>query len=120
MPGVSIPRGVRWLCLAAAPATGGVAVAPGLLMRPCRKRHWEGEDGLPHTYVMAVLPGPDGYLLVATDEGLARFDGVRFLPYDLDSSLGLSKRWVLSILAARDGSLWVGTFDGGLYQWKNG
>jgi signal transduction histidine kinase/ligand-binding sensor domain-containing protein len=69
---------------------------------------------------MAVQSDPDGYLLIGTDEGLARFDGVRFVPYDLDSSLGLSKRWVLCIIRAHDGSLWVGTFDGGLYQWRAG
>jgi ligand-binding sensor domain-containing protein len=78
------------------------------------------EDGLPHNYVMAVLPAPDGYLLVGTDEGLARFDGVRFLPCDLDATLGLSKRWVVTMVTARDGSLWLGTFDGGLYQWRDG
>src|SRR6266567_5311119 len=120
MLAASIPRYARWLCLTAATATCALALDAGLLISQYQKRHWQVEDGLPHNYVMAILPGPDGYLLVGTDEGLARFDGVRFLPYDLDASLGLSKRWVLSILTARDGSLWVGTFDGGLYQWRNG
>jgi signal transduction histidine kinase/ligand-binding sensor domain-containing protein len=120
MPVLSVLQHVRWLCVAAASVTCALALDPGLLISQYQKKHWQVEDGLPHNYVMAVLPGPDGYLLVGTDEGLARFDGVRFLPYDLDASLELSKRWVLSILTARDGSLWVGTFDGGLYQWRNG
>src|SRR5260370_27397276 len=113
MLAVSIPRCARWLCLTAATATCALALEPGLLISQYQKRHWQVEDGLPHNYVMAVLPGPHGDLLVGTDEGLARFDGVRFLPYELDPSPGLSKRWVLSILSARDGSLCAGTFGGG-------
>ena len=85
-----------------------------------QKQHWQMEDGLPHNYVFTILRAPDGYLLVGTDEGLARFDGVRFVPEDLDPTLGLSKKWVLSMALARDGSIWTGTFDGGLYQWRNG
>jgi ligand-binding sensor domain-containing protein len=97
-----------------------MALDPGLLLSQYQKRQWRVEDGLPHNYVMAVLPDPDGYLLVGTDEGLARFDGVHFIPYDLQPTLGLSKRWVLSMIAAHDGSLWIGTFDGGLYQCRAG
>ncbi len=78
------------------------------------------ENGLPHNYVFTIQRAPDGYLLVGTDEGLARFDGMRFTSYDLDPWLGLSKKWILSMLIARDGSIWTGTFDGKLYQWRNG
>ena len=78
------------------------------------------EDGPPHNYVFTIDSAPDGYLLIGTDEGLARFDGVRFTPYDLHPALGLSKKWILSMAVARDGSLWTGTFDGGLYQWRDG
>jgi signal transduction histidine kinase/ligand-binding sensor domain-containing protein len=85
-----------------------------------QKQHWQMEDGLPHNYVFTIHSAPDGYLLIGTDEGLARFDGVRFVPYDLHPTLGLSKKWILSMAVARDGSIWTGTFDGGLYQWRGG
>jgi signal transduction histidine kinase/ligand-binding sensor domain-containing protein len=85
-----------------------------------QKQHWQMEDGLPHNYVFTIQRAPDGYLLIGTDEGLARFDGMRFVPYDLHSALGLSKKWVLSMAVARDASIWAGTFDGGLYQWRGG
>lgn len=65
---------------------------------------------------MAILPAPDGFLAVATEEGLARFDGLRFSPFGLERALGLSQRWVSTLAGSRDGSLWVGTFDGGVYQ----
>jgi signal transduction histidine kinase/ligand-binding sensor domain-containing protein len=110
----------RLACLAAATTLCAFALDPRLRLAQYQKHQWQVEAGLPHNYVMAVVPAPDGFLLVGTDEGLARFDGVRFTSFDLDSSLGLSKRWVLSILPARDGSLWIGAFDGGLYQWRAG
>lgn len=95
-------------------------LSPDKLISQYHKRHWQVEDGLPRNYVMSVLPSPDGYLLVATDEGLTRFDGVRFSAFDLDTSLQLSRRWVLTMMVARDGSLWVGAFDGGIYHVRNG
>src|ERR1051325_6092039 len=39
---------------------------------------WRTEAGLPHNSVLAIAQTPDGYLWLATEEGLARFDGVRF------------------------------------------
>lgn len=95
-------------------------LSPEKLISQYHKRHWQVEDGLPRNYVMSVLPSPDGYLLVATDEGLTRFDGVRFSAFDLDASLQLSRRWVLTMMTAHDGSLWVGAFDGGIYHVRNG
>lgn len=112
------PLWCAWVLVTCADCS--LALNPTLLISQYQKRNWQVEDGMPHNYVMTILPGPDGYLLLGTDEGLARFDGVRFLPYDLDPSLGLSKRWVTAMIVARDGSLWAGTFDGGLYQWRNG
>jgi signal transduction histidine kinase/ligand-binding sensor domain-containing protein len=84
------------------------------------KRHWQVEDGLPRNYIMSILPDTEGYLLVATDEGLMRFDGVRFTPYAIERRLDLPRRWVLAMSRAAEGSLWMGTFDGSLYQLKHG
>jgi signal transduction histidine kinase/ligand-binding sensor domain-containing protein len=91
-----------------------------LLISQYQKQHWQMEDGLPHNYVFTIQRAPDGYLLVGTDEGLTKFDGMQFAPYDLDPSIKLSKKWILSMLIGRDGSIWVGTFDGNLYQWRAG
>ena len=85
-----------------------------------QKQHWQMENGLPHNYVFTILRAPDGYMLVGTDEGLARFDGMRFTPYDMHPAADLSKSWILSMFAGSDGSIWTGTFDGGLYRLRNG
>src|SRR5580698_5826573 len=39
---------------------------------------WHIRDGLPSDRVRAVLQTRDGYIWVATFNGIARFDGVRF------------------------------------------
>ena len=45
-------------------------------------RAWDMEDGLPHNSVSGIAQTPDGYLWLATREGLARFDGVRFTSFN--------------------------------------
>jgi signal transduction histidine kinase/ligand-binding sensor domain-containing protein len=84
------------------------------------KTHWQVEDGLPRNYVMAVLPAEDRYLLVGTDEGLVRFDGVRFSRFEGASGLGLGQRWIVCMVPARGGGLWLGTFDGWVYRLSAG
>ena len=96
------------------------ALDPSLSISQYHKQHWQVEQGLPHSYVTSIRLAPDGYLLVGTAEGAARFDGVAFRPFQSDPSLRLNQRWISALLAARDGSLWVGTFDGTLIQLRDG
>ena len=44
---------------------------------PWFARVWQVDDGLPGDNVTGVAQTRDGYLWVATQSGLARFDGVR-------------------------------------------
>ncbi|MGC4051170.1 MAG: two-component regulator propeller domain-containing protein [Paludibaculum sp.] len=94
------------------------ALDPARALSQFHKRNWQVQDGLPRNYVMAVEPSGDGYLLVGTDEGLARFDGVRFVPFDPQPGIGLARRWIGALITARSGSLWVGTFDGWIYEYR--
>ncbi|MGJ5819720.1 two-component regulator propeller domain-containing protein [Paludibaculum fermentans] len=97
-----------------------LALDPARAISQYHKRNWQVQDGLPRNYVMCVEPSADGYLLVGTDEGLARFDGVRFVPYDPQPGVGLARRWIGALISARNGSLWVGTFDGWIYEYRGG
>jgi signal transduction histidine kinase/ligand-binding sensor domain-containing protein len=45
---------------------------------PWARRTWETDEGLPHNGVNAVLQRADGFLWLATQGGLVRFDGVEF------------------------------------------
>jgi signal transduction histidine kinase/ligand-binding sensor domain-containing protein len=57
---------------------------------------------VPFTEVFSLAQTQDGYLWLATTEGLFRFDGERFTRFD-----PLSRTRVRKMLATRDGSLWV-------------
>ncbi len=108
----------RWLLLCCGGLSCCLALNPDRLISQYHKRHWQIEDGLPQNSVNVILEAPDGYLLVATTEGLARFDGLRFTPFDLGPGTDLSSRWVTAILAARKGGYWFGTQDNGVYLWN--
>ncbi|MGC3988637.1 MAG: two-component regulator propeller domain-containing protein [Chthoniobacteraceae bacterium] len=77
-------------------------------------RTWGVEDGLPSNYVSGITQTPDGYLWLATQGGLTRFDGVRFTPFLKDFAPALTSNRVSAVFAARDGVLWVGFDQGGM------
>jgi signal transduction histidine kinase len=72
---------------------------------------WRIQDGYFAGSPTAVAQTHDGYLWVGISNGLFRFDGVQFSPFYLPSGQRLSES-VVSLLAARDASLWfVGGSD---------
>ena len=83
-------------------------------------RIYRTEDGLPQNRIQAIAQTPDGYLWVGTSEGLARFDGVRFVTFDRSNTPAFTDNSILSLETARDGSLWIGTEGGGLLHYANG
>lgn len=83
-------------------------------------RLWQVEDGLPHNMVHAVAQTPDGYLWAGTRQGLARFDGLRFVVFQPDNAPELAEAFVTALCTATDGSLWVATEQYGIGQWKEG
>jgi ligand-binding sensor domain-containing protein/signal transduction histidine kinase len=89
------------------------AVAPGAVPE-YSARLWQMEDGLPHSIVQAIAQTQDGYLWVGTREGLARFDGMRFVPCELPGSTPPPS--VTALRAGEDGSLWIGTESAGLFR----
>ena len=81
-------------------------------------RSWTTAAGLPQNTVNAIAQTRDGYLWLATREGLARFDGVRFRVFGLRENL--KSVAVQSLLEDRDGVLWIGTDGGGLSRLVGG
>ncbi len=84
--------------------------------RPIRQyihQTWQTAQGLPQNSVLAIAQTPDGYLWLGTEEGLVRFDGVRFTIFDKHSS-GLQTNQVQVLYVDAKGNLWIGTNGGGL------
>lgn len=86
---------------------------------PYTSRTWQTEDGLPHNVVRAIAQTPDGYLWIGTQNGLARFDGVRFTVFDAQNTPSMASADVAALCVDHAGSLWIGT-EAGLLEWKAG
>ena len=80
---------------------------------------WFIEHGLPSYKVRAITQTRDGYLWIATAQGLARFDGSRFTVFTGASNPELRGGGFFAVQEAPDGTLWFGG-DNGLFRWDNG
>lgn len=79
---------------------------------------WHVQDGQ-FSSPNAITQSRDGYLWLATDAGLTRFDGLRFTTRSGGPDASTAGVGVSAALGTRDGSLWVAV---GLkvVQWKQG
>ena len=75
---------------------------------------WTQKDGLPGADVRKIAQTPDGYLWLATETGLVRFDGVRFKSWTPPP--GVPTLASSELFVASDGSLWVGLAAGGIVR----
>ena len=73
---------------------------------------WTRKDGIPAAFIYSLAQTEDGYLWLATTDGLVRFDGVRFVHWRPKTGHTELLGAVRSLCAARDGSLWIGTAAG--------
>jgi signal transduction histidine kinase/ligand-binding sensor domain-containing protein/CheY-like chemotaxis protein len=81
---------------------------------------WSTVDGLPQDNVVSLAQTPDGYLWLGTEEGLTRFDGVRFAVFDKSNTPELKSSLISTLLADQGGNLWIGTGGGGVLRMTNG
>lgn len=80
-------------------------------LRYLSHQSWSTEEGLPQSSVHGIVQTPDGYLWIATEGGLARFDGAGFRVFDHS----VERAFVsddICCLAVNSGGLWIGTADG--------
>ena len=80
---------------------------------------WKIREGFVKSEIIAIAQTPDGYHWLGTEFGLLRFDGVRAVPWEPPANQRLPSTKILRLLAARDGTLWIGTWNG-LASWKDG
>lgn len=82
-------------------------------------RVWQVRDGLPQNQIRAIEQTRDGYLWLATFDGLARFDGIRFVVFNRANTPALRSNIFTALFEDRAGNLWIGS-DGGLVRYQNG
>ena len=102
----------------------GSAQRPGALSTAAEWNYtahsWQPQNGLPGETVQAFAQTADGSLWAGTSEGLARFDGERFVTYDRENTPQMHENSVFCLLAGHDGTLWIGSEGGGLVAMRDG
>jgi ligand-binding sensor domain-containing protein len=81
---------------------------------------WRVEDGLPQSTVTCIAQSSDGYLWLGTQNGLVRFDGVKFRVFDENNTPAIKNSRIVQLLSDKEGTLWVGTEHGGLVCLRKG
>jgi signal transduction histidine kinase/ligand-binding sensor domain-containing protein len=109
-----VALGILLACCACA-----FALDPSLAVSQYAHASWKVRDGFAKGAPSPIAQTPDGYLWLGTQFGLVRFDGVRAVPWQPPADQHLPSSWIFSLLAARDGTLWIGTAKG-LASWKDG
>ncbi len=91
-----------------------LACAPALALDPERaiteyhRQSWGSREGLPQSTVFSISQAPNGYLWLAAQGYLVRFDGIRFVTFPTRPG---------RILASRSGDVWYSSNTGGAVQW---
>ena len=97
-----------------------LGLSPAIGFAQYRFDNWTTDDGLPQNTVSAILQTRDGYLWLTTAGGLVRFDGLRFKVFDKGNTNGLTSVRFGPLFEDSEGSLWIGTEDGGLTRYRDG
>src|SRR5208337_2250968 len=110
---------------------GRAVIALGLLLACCRcafaldpsldinqyaHTAWRIREGFAKGTIYAIAQTPDGYLWLASEFGLLRFDGVHAVHWHPPEGQQLPQK-PYSLLVTHDGTLWIGTYAG-LASWN--
>ena len=74
------------------------------------------QDGLSQSTINDILQDKQGFVWLATYDGLNRYDGYQFKIFrtDNESSNSLSSNLITNLTLSKNGTIWIGTLDAGL------
>ncbi|MFO7762591.1 MAG: two-component regulator propeller domain-containing protein, partial [Wenzhouxiangellaceae bacterium] len=106
--------------IAAGAAVGVQALNPEWQASQFLHETYTREDGLPADVVWTVTQTRQGYLWLGTQNGLVRFDGVRFTTFNAQNTPAFASSDVRTIAESSAGTLWLGTYGGGALHLAGG
>ena len=80
---------------------------------------WTAENGLRQNVTLNTCQTQDGYLWIATFDGLARFDGVRMVVFDRNNTAGILGNRFTS-LYCRGNEFWASSEASGVTRYRDG
>jgi signal transduction histidine kinase/ligand-binding sensor domain-containing protein/CheY-like chemotaxis protein len=107
------------IAILGAPVATALAAAPMPTVRPLYFEHLTMRDGLSQSTVMSILQDSRGFLWLATESGLDRYDGYTIHEYRRDrrNGAGLASDFIWAIAEDAHGDLWLATIGGGVERW---
>lgn len=81
-------------------------------------KHYGSKDGLPSNSCYFILQDKKGYIWVASDAGVSRFDGKVFENFSIDD--GLADNQIIRLNEDRSGRIWFFSLNGQLSYFQNG
>src|SRR5262245_15989383 len=88
-------------------------------VRPMYFEHLTMRDGLSQSTVMSILQDSQGFLWLATESGLDRYDGYSIREYrrERGNEFSLTNDFIWSIAEDSKENLWLATYGGGVARW---
>lgn len=83
-------------------------------------QQWTTRDGLPNNTINDLLLASNGYLWLATNEGLVRFDGAHFTVFNTTNTSHLPGNRYNSLFEEPQGYLWARSEKADLVLYQNG
>ncbi len=80
-------------------------------------REYTIEDGLPSSYIYDITQDEDGFIWLATEGGVSKFDGVSFQNYPIPE---LGSEEVINIFFDSKGRLWMSMLNSEVAYYENG
>jgi ligand-binding sensor domain-containing protein/signal transduction histidine kinase len=81
---------------------------------------WQTDEGLPQSTVTSIVQTRDGYLWLGTQNGLVRFDGVRFTVFNGNNTPAIKNDRIAQLFEDHQGTLWVSGEQGEILCLRNG
>lgn len=78
------------------------------------------EDGLSQSVAYDILQDSRGYIWIATQDGLNRYDGYKFHVYQMQpgNENSLSTNIIRRLIEDKEGNIWIGTTGGGVNKYN--
>lgn len=114
---LNILRGCLFLLLAVVLGTVVIGIPA---YSQFRFTQWTSDSGLPQNVIRGIAQTPDGYLWIATLDGVARFDGVRFKVFNTSNTPGIDINRFSMMVKGKPGDLWLYGEGGTITRLHNG
>lgn len=83
--------------------------------------HLSTIDGLSQNSVNDIFQDSEGFIWLATQEGLNRYDGYEFVKYTMEGEMDMAGNFLWSIVEDSNGNIWTASSNGATrLDWRNG